>query len=209
MPAADVEPNRDVLEVGMKARATHRRRVVTMLSLIAVAFGSAAACTNDGPDSPGPSLAPTSASPTPSVDPSIAGAEQQARAAYAGYIQTWALASQAADPDNPELARYVADPLLSLTRHNIRTLKDIGAVQVGAQTATVQRVEVDLAGKPPTVTIYSCLDYTNRKLVYKSNQSEVPNSGPGTPKVAAVSKVALYNSGQWLVNEVKQGSHPC
>jgi hypothetical protein len=192
----------------MNVRVTARRRVAATVAFLALAVCSAAACTRNTPGTPPPTSAP-SKSPTPSVDPSVADAEQQARAAYAGYIQTWALASQAADPDNPDLARYIADPLLSLTRHNIRTLKDIGAVQVGAQTATVQRVEVDLAAKPPIVTIYSCLDYTNRKLVYKSNQSEVPDSGPGTPKVAAVSKVSLYTSGQWLVNEVKQGSHPC
>jgi len=143
------------------------------------------------------------------VDPSVADADQQARAAYAGYIQTWALASQAADPDSPDLARYIADPLLSLTRSNIRRIKEMGAMQVGAQKATVRSVQVELNATPPTVTINSCLDYTDRKLVYKSNQSEVPNSGPKTPKVSAVSKVVRYASGQWLVNEVKQGSDPC
>jgi hypothetical protein len=186
-----------------------RRRVVVLLALAAVAFGSAAGCTKEPPNSPTPSQRPTTSSATPSVDPSVANAAVLARAAYTGYIQTWALASQSADPDNTDLPRYVADPLLSLTRHNIRRLKDIGAVQVGAQTATVQRTEVDLTGKPPTVTIYSCLDYSQIKLVYKSNQSPVPDGAPRTPRVSAVSKVTLYTTGQWLVSEAKQGTNPC
>jgi hypothetical protein len=188
---------------------TPRRGFAITLVLLALASGVAAACTDNESEAPGPAPAPTSIAPTPSVDASVADAEQLARSAYDGYIQTWALASQAADPDSPDLARYVADPLLSLTRHNIRTLKEIGAVQVGTQTATVLKVEADLAAKPATVTIHSCLDYSNRKLVYRSNQSPVPDSGPRTPKVSAVSKVGLYTTGQWLVNEVKQGGEAC
>lgn len=151
----------------------------------------------------------TSASPSPQTDPSVAAAEQMARAAYAGYVQTWAIASQAADPDNPDLARYVADPLLSLTRNNIQKLKDIGAVQLGAQRSTVIATRVDLAAKPPTVTITACLDYSALKLVYRSNQSPVPNSAITNPKVPSVATVWLYATGQWLVNESKQGTHTC
>ncbi len=192
----------------MNVRVTHGRRLATALALLALAPVFGAGCTSE-PGSPAPGPSPTSTAPTPSVDPSVADAEQLARAAYTGYIQTWALASQAADPDNPDLARYVADPLLSLTRHNIRKLKDIGAVQVGAQKATSQSVQVDLKASPPTVTIKSCLDYSSMKLVYKSNQSPVPNGAPKTPKVSAVSKVTLHTTGQWLVSEAKQGSDPC
>ncbi len=186
------------------------RRLVAAAGVLALALTLNAACTRkDSTGTPPQTQAPTSASPTPTVDPKVADAEQQARAAYAGYIQTWAIASQQADPDNPDLARYTADPLLTLTRRNVRRLKEIGAVQVGAQKATVQSVKVDLNGNPPTVTINSCLDYSDRKVVYKSNQSPVPDSGPATPRVSAVSKVTLHTTGQWLVSEVKQGSDPC
>jgi hypothetical protein len=192
----------------MTVHGTHQR-LVAVAGVLALALVASTACTNKKSTGTPPAPAPTSASPTPSVNPSVADAEQQARAAYAGYIDTWVVAAQQADPDNPNLARYIADPLLTLTRHNLRTMKDNGWVQVGAQKATVQSVQVDLAATPPTVTIKSCLDYSNRKLVYKANQKEVPNSGPGTPRVPAVSKVVRYDSGQWLVNEVKQGSEPC
>jgi hypothetical protein len=181
-------------------------RVAATLLGAAVAI---AGCTSDEPE-PGPStVAPTAAAATPSVEPSVASAQQQAIAAYNGYIQSWALASQAADPDDPNLPRYVANPLLSRTQHNIRKLKDIGAVQLGAQKATVLDSTVDLAAKPPTVTIRSCLDYSDLKLVYKSNQSPVPNSEIKQKKVAAVATATLHTTGQWLVTETKQGSHKC
>jgi hypothetical protein len=99
--------------------------------------------------------------------------------------------------------------LLSLTRNNIQKLKDIGAVQLGAQRSTVVATKVDLAAKPPTVTITACLDYSALKLVYRSNQSPVPNSAITNPKVPSIATVWLYTTGQWLVNESKQGTHTC
>jgi len=193
----------------MNVRVTYRRRGAATLVLLALAMAISAACTTKGSSSPRPSSTQTSTTPMATADPSVTDAEQQARAAYTGYIQTWALASQTADPDNPDLARYAADPLLSLTRHNIRTLRGNGQVQVGAQKATVLSAKVDLAASPPTVTINACLDYSELKLVYKSNQSPVTGSEIKNPRVSAVVTVAKYTTGQWLVNESKQGRDPC
>ncbi|MEH1130066.1 hypothetical protein [Micromonospora sp. CPCC 206061] len=192
----------------MNVRVTRRRRLAGVLVLLA--FASVfAACTDDEAGSPAPDPAPASSSQTSSVEPSIASAQQQAIAAYDGYIQTYALASQAADPDDPNLARYVADPLLGQSRRNIRKLKDIGAVQVGAQKASVVRSEVNLSAKPPTITIYSCLDFSEMKVVYKSNQSPIPGFSISKTKAPAVVTVWLYETGQWLVNATKEGSHSC
>jgi hypothetical protein len=143
------------------------------------------------------------------VDPSVAAARQAALDAYAGYIQTWALMSQTADPDNPDLARYVADPLLSLTRHNLRVMQNKGKVQIGAQKATVLSSQVALISAQPTVTIHACLDYSALRLVYKSNQSPVPGSVITNPKLSVVATVWLYKNGQWLVNKIDDGSDPC
>ena len=194
----------------MNVHGRHQRLVAAAGVLTALALVLSAGCTNEKTTgAPPPSPARTSATPTPTVASSVADAEQQARAAYTGYIQTWAIALQQADPDNPDLARYIADPLLSLTRHNIRIIKNNGAVQLGAQKATVLSAKVDLSGRPQMVTLTSCLDYSSIKLVYKSNQSPVPNSAITDPKVPAVVTVARYTTGQWLVNESKEGSHKC
>jgi hypothetical protein len=187
---------------------TYRRYAVVALTVAATLV--VAACT--GKDAT-PASTPTTeagfASPTPSADPSVATATQAAIAAYSGYIETFARASQAADPDDPNLARYVADPLLSLTRHNLQTMKDNGEVQVGTQKATVTSTQVDLTSAQPVVTIHACLDYSALKLVYKSNHSPVPNSQITNQKVSAIVTVWLYKTGQWLVNNTKQGNNTC
>jgi hypothetical protein len=186
----------------------YRRHVAPALALVATL--TAAGCTGKSPTPAStPSAAAKSASPTPSVDASIATATQDAIAAYNGYIQAFATAAQAADPDDPNLARYLADPLLSLTRHNLQTMKDRGEVQVGAQKATVTSTQVDLSAAQPVATIHACLDYSALKLVYKSNHSPVPKSQITNPKVSAIATVWLYQSSEWLVNNTQQGHDTC
>ena len=192
----------------MVNQGMYRRHAARMLVLVA-ALGAAGCTGKSTPPAATPSVGASSASPAPSVDPSTAAATQAAVAAYNGYIQTFALAAQTANADDPSLARYLADPLLSLTRHNLQTMKDRGEVQVGAQKATVTSTQVDLNAAQPVVTIHACLDYSALKLVYKSNHSPVPNSEIKTPRVSAIATVWLYQSGQWLVNNTKQGNDTC
>ncbi|MBN1171066.1 MAG: hypothetical protein JXA67_02730 [Micromonosporaceae bacterium] len=174
--------------------------------LLAQVFG----CTDDGHDAGSPSRnASSSTATTPAADSSVAAATEAAVAAYNGYIQAFGQAAQTADPDDPNLSRYAADPLLSLTRHNLRTMKDRGQVQIGAQTATVTSTQADLASAQPAVTVHACLDYSSIKLVYASNRSPVPNSEIKDPRVSAIATVWLYQTGQWLVNDTKQGNDPC
>ena len=180
------------------------------LLLAAALTLASAGCTNDKSTSdPGPASPSTTASPTPSVDTSSATAQQLAIAAYHGYISSWAIASQQADPGNPDLARYVADPLLSLTQHNVQKLKDSGEQQVGAQKATVLSSKVDLAATQPVVTIHACLDYSDLKLIYTKNKSPVPNSEIKNKKLSTIATVWLYKNDQWLVNKVDGGKDPC
>ena len=174
---------------------------------VALTITLTAGCTSEGTGTP-PSLGPGSIPSTPTVDPSAA-ATTAAVAAYQGYIKAFAAALQTADPDDPNLARYVADPLLSRTRRVLRSMREEGQVQVGEQTATVTTTDVDLASDQPVVTIHACLDYSNLKLVYRSNRSPVPNATIKDPKVSAIATVWLYRNGQWLVNDTKDGGDAC
>jgi hypothetical protein len=185
-------------------------RRLSALVALTMSGCSLTACGGKDPSAPTtPSVAASSPSPTSTVDPDVAQAVQAAIGAYNGYVQYWAIASQAADPNNADLARYVADPLLSLTRHNIQRLRDNGQVQVGAQTATIMSTHADLNNAQPSVTIHACLDYSALKLVYKSNSSPVPNSAIKDPKVSTVATVWRYQTGQWLVNKAESGTDPC
>jgi hypothetical protein len=88
-------------------------------------------------------------------------------------------------------------------------MRSKGAVQVGAQTAAVLGATVNLAGAPPTVTLNTCLDYTQLKLVYVSSGASVPGSEIAQPKVSAVATVTRYTTGQWLVSDLTRVSGSC
>jgi len=200
----------DVVDPVTSGGRTTRRVPGRLVVIVVAGLIALVGCgPNRSSDSKPSSSTTATVRPSPTGDPMVAQARQSALAAYDGYVRTYALASQVANPDDPNLASYLADPLLSLTRHNIRILKDNGQVQIGAQTATVTSSTVDLATTPPTVTIHACLDYSSLKLVYKSNQSPVPNSSLKNTHISAVVTVARYATGQWLVNDSRQGSDTC
>lgn len=206
-PAARVGTAGGILTSAV-GRVERGARPLACAAVVCVAL-AAAGC---NPASPKPVANPSATAPNaplPSEDPKVADAQAEALDAYKGYLVVYASASQAANPDDPNLATYLADPLLSLTRHNIRTLKANGEVQLGAQTATVLRTQTEVAASPPTVTIHACLDYRGLKLVYATSRSQVPGSALKKTRVSAVVTVARYPTGQWLVNDAKQGSGTC
>jgi hypothetical protein len=170
-----------------------------------------AACTGGSPTAaPSSEPAPSSTSATPTADPSTAAATDAAVAAYNGYFTTYAAAAAAADPDDPNLARYVGGALLSLSRRNLRVLKERGAVELGHPKTTVVSTHVDLAASPPTVTIEACVDYSDYRLVYEANQSPVPNSSLKLARYTTTATVNLFVDGRWLVaGDTPHRDTPC
>ena len=162
---------------------------------------------------PTPAGEPTSTArsrPSPSDDPKVTDAEAKAVAVYQGYVAAYARAAKSANVNDPDLPRYIGGGLLSLSQHDLRVMGDNGAVQVGAPTATVMSTTVDLAGPPPTVTIQACVDYSSYRLVYKSNQSPVPNSTPSPTRYTTTATVSLYSDGRWRVSQdVPHRDTPC
>lgn len=186
-----------------------RHLAVVFLLVAALLLSACGTGENHGGNSTPATAISRSPAVSSTVDPQTAAALRAATAAYQGYLAEFARAAQRADPDDPDLARYLADPLLGTTRRSLRAMRDKGEVQLGTQTATVTRAEADLTGGQPSVTIHACLDYSTLRLVYQANRSPVPNSRITHPKVSAVATVWLYKTGQWLVNDSKQGDEPC
>ena len=175
-------------------------RPFAVVAVMVAATFAVAACT--GKDAIPASTSTTragSASPTPSVDPGVAAATQAAVAAYNGYFTAYAAAAATANPDDPNLATYIGGPLLSLSRHNLRTLKDHGAVELGNVKTTVTSSTANLTASPPAVTVQACVDYTDYRLVYQSNQSPVPNSALKIKRYTTTATVNLFADGRWLV----------
>lgn len=200
----------------MVVRKTRQSRWAAVSALIVLVAGLGSGCdgassgsSRTGGTTGGASSPSASTPPTTSEDPQAAAATRAAVTAYQGYIGAYAAASQIPDPDYPALSRYVNQPLLSRTKHALRSMRDSGQVQVGAQTATVKGTSVDLAGSQPSVTLRACLDYSALQLVYKSNHSPVPNSQVKSPKVSAVVTVWLFANGQWMVTDTKDGTESC
>jgi hypothetical protein len=201
----------------MVVHGTRRHRGVLAPAAILVAvLAYTTGCDGSGSGSQPPTRnnttspsATATTSATASQDPKAEAASKAAVAAYQGYVQEFAAASQIANPDYPGLNQYMNDPLLSRTRHELRSMRDKGVVQVGAQTATVTGTTVDLASAQPSVTVRSCLDYSTLRLVYKANHAPVPNSQLTKTRLEAITTVWQYRNGQWLVNDTKTGTDPC
>ena len=171
---------------------------------------SAAGCQSGSPTATPSSPSRSSTAVTPSVDPSTAAAIDASVAAYQGYFAAYAVAAAVPDPDDPNLARYAGGALLSLSQHNLRTLKDHGAVELGHPKTTVTSSRADLSASPPTVTVQACVDYSDYRLVFKVNQSPVPSGSLARSRYATTATVNLFTDGQWLVvGDTPHRDTPC
>ncbi|MGW0436478.1 hypothetical protein ACWDV4_28505 [Micromonospora sp. NPDC003197] len=162
-----------------------------------IALGCLVACANE--DRPG--MRPDaghSARSSPSPDPRTATAIKAALAAYAGYLAATREAEQSADPQHPELEKYLADPLLTRVGLAIRDAKEHGAMRTGTLISDPRVESVSLDTVPATVSIQDCLDTTNYQLVYIKDRSVVPGSTSG--RYIATATATQYADGRWLIS---------
>jgi hypothetical protein len=165
--------------------------------LVAVVIGlAAAACGGgDGDERPSADDLPSSAS-TASTSPPTTTVEDAVREAYEAFVaMADRLITTTVDPDDPELAERLIDPMLSATRTNLTTWQTEGQVWIaGDQTHhTVESIEID--GETAYVT--SCV-VANDVLV-ESGTVDVEFSEPDAVrhKTTMVSR-----NGAWLVQYV-------
>ncbi|MFC8846734.1 MULTISPECIES: hypothetical protein [unclassified Micromonospora] len=138
----------------------------------------------------------SSAAATPTAAEERA-ARKAALAAYSGYLVASRAASRRSDPRHPELARFLADPLLTRVRLAIRDAKEHGAVRTGTFVSDPTVTSVSLDSVPATVEIQDCLDTTDYRLVYAKTKRVVPGSGGGRHLATAT---ATRYDGRWLIN---------
>ncbi|MGC5051218.1 hypothetical protein ACLQ2S_07180 [Micromonospora sp. DT48] len=128
-----------------------------------------------------------------------AAAEKAALAAYSGYLAASRAASRRSDPQEPQLARFLADPLLTNVRFNLRQARQHGAVAAGtlrSEGPTV--VSMDLDADPPTVEIQDCVDASNYRLVYVADDKVVP--GTRGSRHLATATATRYPDGRWRIS---------
>lgn len=146
--------------------------------------------------------------PTASRDPKIEEASRSALAAYAGYVEASRTAEQSGDPLDPQLRRYLADPLLTRVRVAIRATRDHGATRTGRLVSDPTVTAVNLDTVPATVSIQDCLDASGYRLVYRKDGSRVPGSANG--RYVATATATRFPDGRWLINAGSaHGDQPC
>ncbi|WBB78099.1 hypothetical protein O7606_17825 [Micromonospora sp. WMMD882] len=175
------------------------------LALVVIVLG--AACAAD------PERSGRATTERPTADPQSrkadeAAAEKAALAAYAGYLAVSRVASERSDPHHPDLAKYLADPLLTRVRLTIREAKEHGAMRTGTLVSDPTVTSVSLDTVPVTVDIQDCLDATKYRLVYAKTRKVVPGSGAG--RHLATATATRYPDGRWLINaSVAHQDQPC
>ncbi|GIG88810.1 hypothetical protein [Plantactinospora endophytica] len=146
------------------------------------------------------SAAPRDSDAAPAASPDTRGAEAEksALAAYAGYLTAVRKAEQSGDPLDPQLRKYLADPLLTRVRLTIRDAKEHGAMRTGKLVSNPSVTAVDLDSDPATVSIQDCIDATGYRLVYKKDKKVVPGSAGS--RHLATATATRYPDGRWLIN---------
>jgi hypothetical protein len=167
---------------------------ITLLVVVAIATGTGCGNRTGSTPPPGGSDAEVAAS----ADTRAAEAEKSALAAYAGYLRASRKAELAGDPLDPELRKYLADPLLTRVRLTIRDAKEHGAMRTGKLVSNPTVTGVDLDAVPATVSIQDCIDATGYRLIYKKDRKVVPGSAGG--RYLATATASRYPDGRWLVN---------
>lgn len=137
---------------------------------------------------------------TPTVDPSVAAAGQQVIELYQNYLRAIQQANKTADYNLPDLRTYLGDPLRSEVVSDLFGMHSRGQGYAGQLGSTPTVKSVDLAAKPPAVTIRDCFDATNYHLVYMANQSPVPVAA-GNRRYIAEYVATRQSDGRWLFTD--------
>jgi hypothetical protein len=131
-------------------------------------------------------------------DPREEQAKESALRVYSGYLEATRVAEAIPDPHHPELAKYLADPLLTTVRVAISDVKENGAMRTGKLVSDPRVTAVSLDTVPATVTIQDCLDASGYKMVDARNKKAVPGHAAG--RYVATATATLYADGRWLIS---------
>lgn len=188
-------------------RARHLRHwLASLAALVVLGTGSACGGQPERPDRAAPEGSPIAAADDRKAAEEAAG--KAALAAYAGYLAASHAASARSDPHHPELAKYLADPLLTRVRLTIRKAKEHGAMRTGKLVSDPTVTMVSLDTVPATVEIQDCVDATNYQLIDAKTRKVVAGTGAG--RHLATATATRYADGRWLISAgVSHEDQPC
>lgn len=170
---------------------------------VALLVATAAGCSGSSTRQAAPPSPPSSASPSPTADPS-ALPTSGALTAYRGFRRAQVAAEAVANARDASLARYAGDKALAQERSNLLQLARAGIVVRGAPVLH----PVVGSSSPQAVTITDCVDVARWQPVYKATGRSA--AAPGQPtKVLATALARPYGKGWLIVELTTERSRPC
>jgi hypothetical protein len=121
-------------------------RMAVLVAVAVVVLAAAACGGGGGGDERGGEDDLPSSAPTTSTSPPTTTVEDTVREAYEAYVAMIdRLTTTTVDPDDPEIAQRLVDPMLSATRTNLTTWRTEGQIWIsGDQTShAVESIELD------------------------------------------------------------------
>lgn len=185
-----------MVEGNVRGRNGRRRVELALVGLAALAL---AACSSNPSSTPagttGAAPSSTASAPSSTLSPADS-ARQRATAAYAGMWRQMVKASETADWQSPELAKYATGDALGVINRSLYTDHLNGVVSKGAPTTNPQVTKADPTNDPTTVMISDCGDDTHW-LKYKKDGSPFTDSPGGRRSITA--EVKKQVDGSWRV----------
>ncbi|HET6949135.1 MAG TPA: hypothetical protein VFI47_02105 [Acidimicrobiales bacterium] len=168
--------------------------VVAVALTLALAGGGCGGGKSAAPDND--DLPDTAETVPPSTSSPVTTTEDAVREAYEAYVaMVNRITTTTVDPDDPELATRMVDPILSASRRNLTTWRTEGQVWVAGDVSRFDIEAVEIDGDTAYLTVCSV-----------GNDALVPvgTDDVELPPVAAVrDKVTLIRHGEgWLVRNV-------
>jgi hypothetical protein len=157
------------------------------LVLAMLATAVVAGCSSGEQNQPAPS-SPTSTASTTARDSAVE--------AYQGMWLAFSHASETADWQSPDLARYASGNALAQLTKSLQANQVRGVVTRGTFVTQPSVASADPPNAPTTVRILDCGDDSVTTRVHASNGQTIPGSGGGKHRIDA--EVRLLN-GSWSV----------
>jgi hypothetical protein len=176
--------------------AVRRYRTCSCLAVVALIVLASGGCGGGGDDERRNDDDLPSSQPTASTSPPTTTGEEAVRQAYEAFVaMVDRLTTTTLNPDDPELAERLVDPMLSATRSNLTTWRTEGQIWVQGDQNRHAIESIEIEGNMAYVT--SCLVGNDVLVVAGAENVELP------PPDAARDRTTMINhGGVWRVQYV-------
>ncbi|WP_052499811.1 hypothetical protein [Streptomyces vietnamensis] len=191
--------------------APYRQRGFLLVLVAALAVSACTSSSDSGSEKDKGELPTVSAAPSKSatVDPSEA-AKAEAISTYTSYWTELPKVYAIPSIDGTDLKRYTAAEALSQAEAGVKNLKTTKSVMTGLPVMTNPTVtDAALDKKTPSVTISSCLDVSQWKIIDKASGKPAVMPSNRVTKYVVVSLVERWPDGWKVLKAEPKADQPC